>query len=266
MYDCERDFPGVYYNLARVLEINRDATLDVGLHLPTPPFRGVRIFDKHARCQERRQTVIIIGIDQRGNLSMSAKDLHALLGSRICHDLISPLSAIGNGVELLALSGVNAASEIALISESVENANLRIRFFRVAFGSARQDQQVAVSETRGLMADMSRGNRIAYTWTPTDDLPRLEVKLAFLLIQCLESAMAWGGEIAVDRQGTMWSVTGTAERLKLNHALRELLVDGSADVDISAADVHFALVTEAAQKAQKRLRTELSETRIRITF
>lgn len=197
---------------------------------------------------------------------MSARDLHALLGSRICHDLISPLSAIGNGVELLTLSGVNAASEIALISESVESANIRIRFFRVAFGSARDDQQVAVSETRGLMTEMSRGNRIRYKWTPTDDLPRTQVKLAFLLIQCLESAMAWGGEISVNRQGDMWTVTGSADRLKLNHALWELLVDPSRDVEVSAADVHFALVTEAAKNAGKRLRTELSDKKIRISF
>ena len=197
---------------------------------------------------------------------MSAKDLNALLGSRICHDLISPISAIGNGVELLALSGVNAASEIALISESVENANLRIRFFRVAFGSARRDQQVSVTETRGLMSELSRGNRITYVWTPTDELPRLDVKLAFLLIQCLESTMAWGGEIAVDQQNGIWTVKGTAERLRINHALWELLVDPSRDIDIQAADVHFALVADAAKTAEKRIRTELSETEIRISF
>ena len=75
---------------------------------------------------------------------MSPKDLNALLGSRICHDLISPLSAIGNGIELLTLSGVDAPSEIALISESVDNANTRIRFFRVAFGAAREDQQISL--------------------------------------------------------------------------------------------------------------------------
>jgi len=37
------------------------------------------------------------------------RDLNALLGSRICHDLISPLGAIGNGVELLTMSGLDAA-------------------------------------------------------------------------------------------------------------------------------------------------------------
>ena len=63
--------------------------------------------------------------------------LTALVASRICHDLISPIGAIGNGVELLTMeSGGTLRPEFALISESVANANARIRLFRIAFGAA----------------------------------------------------------------------------------------------------------------------------------
>ncbi len=41
-------------------------------------------------------------------------DLIALVGSRICHDLVSPLGAIGNGVELLAMAGAMPGPELAL--------------------------------------------------------------------------------------------------------------------------------------------------------
>ncbi len=54
-------------------------------------------------------------------------DLAALIGSRICHDLISPIGAIGNGLELLSMAGAGGP-EVALISDSVSNANARIRF------------------------------------------------------------------------------------------------------------------------------------------
>jgi len=57
------------------------------------------------------------------------------IASRICHDLISPLGAIANGVELLALSGVQPTPEMDLIAQSVESANARIRFFRLAYGA-----------------------------------------------------------------------------------------------------------------------------------
>ena len=54
-------------------------------------------------------------------------DLAALVGSRICHDLISPIGAIGNGVELLSLTDGDTGAEMDLINESVQNANARIR-------------------------------------------------------------------------------------------------------------------------------------------
>ena len=88
---------------------------------------------------------------------MTATELNALIGSRICHDLISPLGAIGNGIELLTMSGMSAAPEITLISESVDNANARIRFFRIAFGAASADAVTSHSEVTGILADVYRG-------------------------------------------------------------------------------------------------------------
>ena len=62
-------------------------------------------------------------------------NLAALIGSRICHDLISPIGAINNGLELLDMNGGVQGAEMELISGSVGNAGARIRFFRIAFGS-----------------------------------------------------------------------------------------------------------------------------------
>ena len=117
-------------------------------------------------------------------------DLAALIASRICHDLISPIGAIGNGVELLAMEPGGVRPEMALISESVANANARIRFFRICFGQASSDQRIARSEVASILGDLSRGGRVGYAWTSPVDLSRREVRLAFLLLQCLESALA----------------------------------------------------------------------------
>ena len=66
----------------------------------------------------------------------SNHNLASLIGSRICHDLISPIGAICNGLELMQLDGRPISPEMTLISESVNHANARIRFLRVAFGMA----------------------------------------------------------------------------------------------------------------------------------
>lgn len=197
---------------------------------------------------------------------MTTRDLNALLGSRICHDLISPLGAIGNGIELLALSGISAAPEIALISESVENANVRIRFFRIAFGAASEGERVSSKECLALLQDMSRGNRLRYQWHIREDLPRTEVKLAFLLLQCLETAMPYGGSIDVRHADGCWSLTGQHDRMKIDPILWALLVDPTEDTEVTAANVHFALVAPAAARAACRIRTELKDDQIRIEF
>lgn len=193
-------------------------------------------------------------------------DLVALLGSRICHDLISPIGAISNGVELLMMDGATMGPEIALISESVSNANARIRFFRVAFGTAGTDQRIGRPEVMSILSDITRGGRLSIDWRGPADLPRREVKLAFLLIQCLESAMAFGGRITVDRLDGRWTLLAEAAKLKLDADLWEMLSNPAAKTDLTPAQVHFALVPDEVHRQSRRLSADIGPTEIRLTF
>jgi histidine phosphotransferase ChpT len=193
-------------------------------------------------------------------------DLTALLGSRICHDLISPIGAIGNGVELLMMDGSVKGPEITLISESVANANARIRFFRVAFGSYSADQRIGRPEVLSILSDLTRGGRLLIDWQGPADLLRREVKLAFLLIQCLETAMAYGGRIRVERSESHWRLTGQATKMRIAPPLWGLLSGATADQEVNAAQVHFALVPDEMQRQGRKLQVDLRETEIRLGF
>lgn len=195
----------------------------------------------------------------------SNTDLSALIGSRICHDLISPLGAIGNGVELLSLSANSTGPELALITESVSAANARIRFYRVAFGSAANDQRIGRPEVVSILADITRGGRLAIDWQVPGDQPRPAVKLAFLLIQCLETAMPFGGRILVTLDAKGWQLRGTATRMKINHALWDVLSNPDAPLVVSPAQVQFALVPEEMQRNGHTLNAELREGEIRLS-
>ena len=192
--------------------------------------------------------------------------LAALLASRICHDLISPIGAIGNGVELLAMEPGGQSPEMALISESVSNATARIRFFRISFGAAGGDQRIARSEILSVLTDLSRGGRVGFAWTSPSDLPRREVRLAFLLLQCLETAMAYGGKVQITRDDSGWSMLADAPRLKIDPALWEVLTEPRAPAEIGAGQVHFALVPEELSRLGLRLMTEIGETSIKLRF
>lgn len=194
-------------------------------------------------------------------------DIAALLGSRICHDLISPIGAISNGVELLLMDGAAKGPEMTLIAESVAHANARIRFFRVAFGQTSKDQRINLSEIRGILADMARGSRSSVDWISAADLSRRETKLAFLCILCLETALGQGGQITVERGETRWVLTGTAPRLRIDPDLWETLSNpAGSEAEISAGQVQFLLVPEEVARQHRRLTVEISETQIRLTF
>lgn len=193
-------------------------------------------------------------------------DISALLGSRICHDLISPIGAISNGVELLLMDGAVKGPEMTLVAESVAHANARIRFFRVAFGQTTKDQRIGLAEVKTTLAQMTRGGRVSVDWISGADLSRRETKLAFLMILCLESALGQGGSIKVERGDVRWTITGTATRLRIDPVLWESLSNPQAEAEIGPAQVQFLMVPEEVTRQHRRMTVEISETEIRLTF
>lgn len=195
-----------------------------------------------------------------------AIELTSLLGSRICHDLISPLGAIGNGVELLAMTGMSKGPEISLIEESVENANARIRFFRVAFGAASPGQTIARSEVQEVLAGLTRGGRVQIAWQVDGETPRREVKLAFLCLQCLEAAMPWGGRIIIAREGPAWLLSAEASKLRDLDGAWMAFDSGEAPGSLAAAEIEFLLAPVWAAEAGFALERAAEPNRITIRF
>lgn len=195
-------------------------------------------------------------------------ELSALIGSRICHDLISPLGAIGNGLELLRMGGGGSdGPEMALISESVANANARIRFFRLAYGATTPGQTVSPGEIRDILRDLWAGSRLDVVWLATR-AGREEVKLSLLLLQCLEVAMPWGGRITVDDTADGgWRLVGEAMRLKLDPAPWQHLLRPTPDPEaIGAAQVQFLLAPPEAARQGRRLDLTIEEGRVTLRF
>ncbi|SIS84461.1 histidine phosphotransferase family protein [Phaeovulum vinaykumarii] len=194
-------------------------------------------------------------------------DLTALVGSRLCHDLISPLGAIANGLELLEMSGVGAGPEMQLVTESVTGANAKLKFFRVAFGQASAEQRVGRPEIAAVIAEYTAGGRMTLDWLAEGDQARRSVKLAFLALLCLETAMPWGGAIAVRAEADTWTLTAEATRLRDLAPLWALLNGGPLPEDgLAPAQVQFALLPREAAQQGRRVAAEVTETTIRITF
>lgn len=193
-------------------------------------------------------------------MSQVSATLAALVGSRLCHDLISPIGAIQNGLELMALSGAGDTSpEMALIKDSCESATARIRFFRVAFGAASPGQTMGRRDTVATLAALGRGGRMLFDWMPTEDLPRPQVQLAFLAYLCCESALPHGGSVRFARDAAGWTLTAQGPRIAADPELWDHL-NGTVPLDVPAADrVHFALLPILAEAQGHKLMATLRD-------
>ncbi len=187
-------------------------------------------------------------------------DLVALLGSRLCHDLISPMGAIANGVELLEMAG-GRSPELELIAQSVAAANARLKFFRVAFGQASAEQRLGGPEILALLAEMSGSGRLKYRWEAAGDQARRDVKHCFLALLCLEAALPWGGTVEIARAERGWVLRAEGARVKADPELWGVL--SGAEKTLAPAQVHFGILAGSlraqGRAAQWRVEEGLAE-------
>jgi histidine phosphotransferase ChpT len=199
-------------------------------------------------------------------MAQTELDLAALISSRICHDLISPIGAINNGLELLGMSGQSLDTpEMSLINESVQNASARIRFFRIAYGAA-SEQEIGRAEVISILNDMMGGGRLSVEWGPLEGQPRDVVRLALLAIQCLETAMPYGGRIEVSSSRKQWKIHGKSEKFIQIDNLWSAVSSVETASDIAPAHVQFALLPAAAKEQNRDVRVTRTATDITIQF
>lgn len=203
---------------------------------------------------------------------INPSELAALVGSRLCHDLISPLGAIGNGVELLEMSGsfpgVEKSPELALIAEAVGAARDRIQAFRMAFGQAKNDQRVGQPELARLIDGLSSQGRLKLRLDAEGDFARPEVRMLLLSVMCIEAAMPWGGQVMILRVGRGWRLIGEAQRMKPDEGLWSWLIANGTHPRRNPApsEVQFALLAEAATQNGRRLACEIDDKGVEISF
>ena len=161
--------------------------------------------------------------------SLSALDLAALLCSRVCHDVISPVGAIINGLEVLdgEEDGEMRAVALQLIKKSATSASARLQFCRLAFGAAGSlgasvDTSDAENVARGIFAT----ERTALQWTGERRLaPKRAVKLLLNLCLIAAGSIPRGGVMTVDLAGEGDAITIRVEASGPNARLPQATVD-----------------------------------------
>ena len=160
-----------------------------------------------------------------GPIAIGALDLAALLCSRVCHDLISPVGAIVNGIEVMEEDKDEETKAFALdlIKKSARQASAKLQFCRLAFGAAGSagaqiDLGDAEKAARGLLED----GKTSLAWNlPRELLPKNRVKLLLNMLLIGAGAIPRGGSLKIDpvREGegvSGFQITASGLNARLN--------------------------------------------------
>jgi histidine phosphotransferase ChpT len=169
-------------------------------------------------------------------IALSALDLAALLCSRVCHDLISPVGAIVNGLEVLEEDKNEETKIFALdlIKKSAHQASAKLQFCRLAFGAAGSaGAQIDIGDaekvTRGLFTD----DKVTIAWNlPRELLAKNRVKLLLNMLLIAVGCIPRGGTLKVDpaEAGSGFRITASGLNARLAESAVELLAGSPSSV------------------------------------
>ena len=126
-----------------------------------------------------------------------------LLASKLCHDLVSPVSAINNGVELIEeIGGSVVAEAMKLIGDSGATAARRLRLYRMAYGRAGSESALGVRDVRQVAEQYLTGTKVSLAWPDGAIDAALAEQRGFLktllnLIVLAEESLAYGGAVSL---------------------------------------------------------------------
>lgn len=177
-----------------------------------------------------------------------ALELAALLCSRVCHDLISPVGAIVNGLEVLDDDPKPDDREFALdlIRKSAKIASARLQFCRLAFGAAGSaGAQIDLGDAQNMAKGHFEDGKITLAWNlPRLLLPKNRVKLLLNLLVIAQQTIPRGGVLTVDSLGEGeamgFRITAAGLNARVSQPVADLLASGSSNaVDAHAVQPYY---------------------------
>lgn len=146
--------------------------------------------------------------DQKENNKHNTAAVLELLASRICHDIISPVGAINNGIELMQEMGAEAMDDgLELVAYSASQSAAKLAAFRLAYGAGGRDPNIKPEDVQKNFGELIRAEgKISQTWDPygnlgPDPLPPGYCKMLMCAMMLAMECLPKGGYISVRPAG-----------------------------------------------------------------
>jgi histidine phosphotransferase ChpT len=162
-----------------------------------------------------------------GPITIGALDLAALLCSRVCHDLISPVGAIVNGLEVLEEDKDEETKTFALdlIKKSAGAASARLQFCRLAFGAAGSaGAQIELGDAEKVARGLIEDGKTTIVWNlPRELVAKNKAKLLLNMLVVATGSIPRGGSLTVDPADGGYRVLASGLNARVNAVTAELL-------------------------------------------
>jgi histidine phosphotransferase ChpT len=205
-------------------------------------------------------------------IQLDSLDLAALLCSRVCHDVISPVGAIVNGLEVLAEDKDAGMREFAMemINKSAKAASARLQFARIAFGAAGSagsaiDTGDAENVARGFLND----DKIRLSWSgPRLLMPKNRVKLLLNLLVIGASCIPRGGSLdcVIEGDGDMptFTITAQGKNARIPHGVEQSIAGSPENGMVDAHGVQPFYAGMIARASDMAIAITLNEEIVKI--
>jgi len=178
-------------------------------------------------------------------VELEALDLAALLCSRVCHDIISPVGAIINGLEVLDEDNSEDMKEFAfdLIRRSAKQGSAKLQFARLAFGAAGSvGAEIDLGDAEKVATGYMEGEKAEFTWVaPRVLMPKNLVKLLLNLVLLANAAVPRGGTVGVvvegDAAAPRFTIRSVGPTARVPAAFEKLVPGDIDDAEIDAQSV-----------------------------
>lgn len=183
----------------------------------------------------------------------------SLLCSRLCHDLLSPVGALNNGLELLQDENdpEMRAQCMSLLADSARASADKLKFFRLAFGAAGgYGDTIDASEAKAALEGIVRGNaRVAFGWlVDQPELPRGATRILLNLALIALDALVRGGRLDVGVEADEVVVRAEGPRLVIDAEIRQLLEGRDVGDAMSSRTAGALLIRQLAAGEKRQVR------------
>lgn len=179
---------------------------------------------------------------------MTEIEFAALLVSRVCHDLVGPLGAVVNGMEVLEDERDPAmrADAIKLVTMSADQALARIQFMRIAFGAAGSaGAELDLGEIGRLMAGLLEGGKVQLVWNVprlywAKDWAKLLMNAALLGADCLPRGGTVTVEAGADAQAPSFHIRAEGQNARVTEDVDRAIKGEAPHVDARHVQPYLA--------------------------